>query len=66
MSDPTQFTEARILELATSAVHKADLLGDRGIDRITTEEIYAMACMLVISGLLPDFPDRKILPRKTT
>lgn len=65
MSDPAQLTETRLVELATSAVHKADLLGDRGIDRITTEEIYAMACLLVISGLLPAFPDRKILPRKT-
>lgn len=65
MSDHVQLTETRMMELATSAVHKADLLGDRGIDRITTEEIYAMACLLVISGLLPDFRHRKILPRKT-
>lgn len=66
MCDPMPFTEQRVTELASSAVHKIDLLGDRGCDRVTTEEIYAMACLLILSGLLPDFQDRKILPRNTT
>ena len=63
MSDPTPFTQQRAIELAASAVHKLDLLGARGADRVTTEELYAMACLLVISGTLPDFTQRKILPR---
>lgn len=64
MSDTARLTEQRMIELATSGVHKLDLLGARGADRVTTDELNAMACLLVISGLLPAFADRKILPRK--
>lgn len=49
-----RFAEAEMMRLAASAVHKIDLLGSRGTERCSIDEIDAMACLLVTSGVLRD------------
>lgn len=49
-------SEAQLLRLAGSAVAKIDLYGLRGTTLCSTEEITAMALLIVAGGLLPGAP----------
>lgn len=49
-------TEAQVLLLAGSAVAKIDQYGLRGTTLCSTEEITAMALLIVAGGLLPGLP----------
>lgn len=51
-------TEEEIHRLAARAVDKIDLLGPRGTTLCSMEEIEAMACLIVLSGVLPSVKDR--------
>lgn len=56
MSDPkthAPFTENEMLDLAARAIGKIDARGSRGIERLTNDEIEAMALTLVCLGMKP-------------
>lgn len=57
-----RFTEGSMRQLAANGVHKIDLLGERGAALVTTDELVAMAGLLVLSGTLPKPADRKRPP----
>ena len=60
MSRPvTPFTAPEMLRLASSAVAKVDLLGERGTTLCRMDEIAAMAALIVACGALPG-PARRI------
>jgi hypothetical protein len=50
--DP-RFTERRMLNLAGRAISKIDVRGRRATERLTYDEIEAMAAALVCLGLRP-------------
>lgn len=52
-SAPARFSPERMVQLAARAVNKVDLLGSRGSTLCSQDEIEAMCCLLVLSGLLP-------------
>ena len=52
-----RWTEDEVLRLAANGVNKVDLLGERGITTVTSEEIAAMAAVIALSGVLPPLPD---------
>lgn len=53
-----RFTMPEILSLAASGVSKIDLLGPRGTTLVTCDELEAMACVVVMSGVLPPPSER--------
>lgn len=53
-----RFTEDQMRQLAANGVHKIDLLGERGATLVTTDELIAMAGMLVVANALPLPADR--------
>lgn len=50
MPEPRRFTETEILALAGSALVKIDSRGRRGTERVTHDEIEAMAALIVQTG----------------
>lgn len=58
MAEPlTPADPATTITLAARALGKIDLYGRRGLTMVSTEEIEAMAMMLVLSGLHALAPD---------
>ena len=53
-----RWTKDEVPRLAANGVNKVDLLGERGITTVTSEEIAAMAAVIALSGALPPLPDR--------
>ena len=49
----TPFSEDEMLDLAARAIGKIDARGTRGIERLTNDEIEAMALTLVCLGMKP-------------
>lgn len=49
MADPSRFTEAELLNLASRGVHKVDQMGERGATLCTQNEIIAMAAVLKLT-----------------
>ncbi|KAB6715836.1 hypothetical protein [Roseobacter sp. TSBP12] len=47
------FSEDEMLDLAARAIGKIDARGSRGIERLTNDEIEAMALTLVCLGMKP-------------
>jgi len=52
-NSPKYFDHNEMLKLAANAVNKVDLLGPRGTTLCTMNEIDALVCVAVLSGLLP-------------
>ena len=52
MAEP--WTNSRMYGLARSGAQKCDLKGVRGATLVTTDELMAMAAVLLVSGALPD------------
>ncbi len=46
-----KFTEAEMLELAGSAIGKIDARGQRGAERVTHDEIIAMALLIHLMAM---------------
>lgn len=46
-----QFTEAEMLELAGSAIGKIDARGQRGAERVTHDEIIALALLVHVMAV---------------
>ena len=46
----------QVLSRASAGVGKIDLYGPRGVTMVSAEEIEAMACLLVMLGLVPTWP----------
>lgn len=53
MSDIRRFTPDDLVQLSASAIAKIDLLGPEGTSHCTSDEVEAMATMIVLAGLLP-------------
>lgn len=53
MADPQRWSEAEMVLHARRAIAKVDRGGQRGIERVTHEEIAAMAGLLVCLGIGP-------------
>lgn len=53
MQPDTRFKESEMLTLAGRALHKIDQGGRRGTERVTHDEIEAMAVSLVCLGMRP-------------
>lgn len=51
----TPFTQTDLILLAGRAIGKIDLRGPRGAEQASTEEVIAMATLLVILGI-PSIP----------
>ena len=47
------FTREELIEHASRAVRKVDILGERGATNVTQQEVIAMATLLVCLGLNP-------------
>ncbi|PIE13804.1 MAG: hypothetical protein CSA70_03555 [Rhodobacterales bacterium] len=50
---PERFTETEMLDIARRAIGKIDRYGRRGTERLTWNEIEAMALTLVSIGIAP-------------
>ena len=48
-----RFTENQLLNLAHTAIAQIDARGRRGTEMLSYEQIEALACLVVISGLVP-------------
>ena len=55
---PERWSQAEMENLAASAVSKVDLMGNRGTTLVTSDEIEAMAAVIVVSGVLPPVAER--------
>lgn len=53
-TEPPRWSEEEMLRLAARGVLKIDLLGQRGTTLVSSDEVAAMAAVIVLSGLLPD------------
>jgi hypothetical protein len=53
MPEPKRWSEAEMILHARRAIGKVDTGGQRGIERVTHEEIAAMAGLLVCLGIAP-------------
>lgn len=48
-----RWSRLEMLRLAASGAHKCDVGGVRGATLVNTEEVLAMAAVLLVSGVLP-------------
>ncbi|MBN8294710.1 hypothetical protein JI664_22255 [Rhodobacter sp. NTK016B] len=48
MKTPCRWTQAEMLQLASSAVHKVDLLGERGATLVTCDEVCALTALVAL------------------
>jgi hypothetical protein len=51
-----RLTNDELMTRAARGLGKVDLLGQRGLTLVTTQEIEAMAALLAILGLAPIYP----------
>lgn len=62
MADPRPFDHSEMLVTAARAVGKIDAHGNRGCTLVSVDEISAMACVLVLFGLIPIVPGATEIP----